>query len=521
VLKPDATNRRRKNTMARKKPTVTRTFAPIHFEDLDPHRFEDLVRQLVYDFKDWQTIEGTGRSGSDDGIDIRAFERLAMARSEEGDEEDGREFPHPMMGNLWVIQCKREKEIGPKRVGEIIDEIDATSPPYGYILAAACNFSKQSYDRFRDKLIEKGVMEFHLWGKAELEDMLCQPKNDHILFTFFGISLVTRRRSRSTEIRRTVANKNKLFKVLGTELGYVSVLIRGANDEHYPFKEAYKDFDRFPRWQEFPASGYHPQGLIVKTRDYFGYIDQEKREFDFTDAVSLLMLRGEEERDRIDWHAIRERVEDFWNHLPNRNKCHYYTERLLRYDDMLVIDDQGIEPHKFTHIFVSLEGKDGPFSAGWECAELRRNFPARLNVDLEGYRRKKVFPDEFPEPLVGTVYPQGAISIDSETARLVGLNANIRDFFLLDGQHNELKQRDVITLKPHDGRGPSRPMPTYLQITLIEKVRVADLYRDEEKQFRLRELEKTLGKELADDDIVNRVEFVETYARKIGKDDFT
>ncbi len=54
-------------------------------------------------------------------------------------------------------------------------------------------------------------MEFQLWGKAELEDMLCQPKNDHILFTFFGISLVTRRRSRSTEIRKIVTNKNKLF----------------------------------------------------------------------------------------------------------------------------------------------------------------------------------------------------------------------------------------------------------------------------------------------------------------------
>jgi len=43
--------------MARKKPVVTRTFAPIHFEDLDPHRFEDLVRELIYDFRDWQSIE--------------------------------------------------------------------------------------------------------------------------------------------------------------------------------------------------------------------------------------------------------------------------------------------------------------------------------------------------------------------------------------------------------------------------------------------------------------------------------
>ena len=69
-------------------------------------------------------------------------------------------------------------------------EGDASDPPYGYILAAAANFSKQSYEAFRAKLIEKGVMGFYLRRKAALEGMLHLPKNDRILFTFFGISLV-------------------------------------------------------------------------------------------------------------------------------------------------------------------------------------------------------------------------------------------------------------------------------------------------------------------------------------------
>jgi hypothetical protein len=508
-------------------PKVSRTYGPIHFEDLDPHRFEDLVRQLVYDFKDWQSIEGTGRSGSDDGIDIRAFERLTTARTEDDEDEDAKELPHPMMGNQWVIQCKREKELGPKRVAEIIEELDDKSPPYGYVLAAACNFSKQSYDRFRDKLIEKGVMEFHLWGKAELEDMLCQPKNDHILFTFFGISLVTRRRSKSTEIRRIVTNKNKLLRVLGAELGHVSVLIRDANDQDYPFKEEIKDFDVRPRWRECTATNYHPRGLIVKVCEYFGYVDRQKKEFDFTKAVSLLMLREEDWADRREWHERRELIEDFWNNLPHRNKCHFVVERLLRYDDMLVIDDQGVAPHKFTHIFVDIEGKDGPFSGGWEFAEARRG-AARQQINLKDYSRKKIFPDTFPSPIVGTIHPEGAISIDSETARLAGLNENVREFFLLPSQHDELKQRDVITVKSDaniyrtgqaGGRSSTSP-PTYLQVTQIESVRVADLYSEGEQQFRLRELERMLGKELADDDILKRVEFVQTYGRKIGKNDF-
>lgn len=31
--------------------TPTKTIGPLHFEDLEPKRFEDLVRQLAYDFR--------------------------------------------------------------------------------------------------------------------------------------------------------------------------------------------------------------------------------------------------------------------------------------------------------------------------------------------------------------------------------------------------------------------------------------------------------------------------------------
>ena len=126
------------------KPKVTRTYGPIHFEDLDPHRFEDLVRELIYDYKDWQSIEATGRSGNDGGFDVRAYEKVEIARGKDEDEEQ--EESDPMAGNLWMIQGKREKELGPKRVKEILADIDSKNPPYGYILAASANFSKDSYD---------------------------------------------------------------------------------------------------------------------------------------------------------------------------------------------------------------------------------------------------------------------------------------------------------------------------------------------------------------------------------------
>lgn len=194
------------------KPHTARTYAPIHFEDLDPHRFEDLIRELIYDFREWQSIEATGRAGSDDGFDVRAFEKVhsATASSDDDDETEG----HPMDGRLWMVQGKREKTLSPADIKTILADVDESDPPYGYILAASTTFSKKSYDTFRNILREKGVMEFYIWGSAELEDMLHLPKNDRILFTFFGISLVSRRRSRATEVRSIVTIKNKLHKVL-------------------------------------------------------------------------------------------------------------------------------------------------------------------------------------------------------------------------------------------------------------------------------------------------------------------
>ena len=67
------------------KPKITRTYGPIHFEDLDPHRFEDLIRELIYDYKDWQSIESTGRSGNDSGFDVRAYEKVAVVTPSENE----------------------------------------------------------------------------------------------------------------------------------------------------------------------------------------------------------------------------------------------------------------------------------------------------------------------------------------------------------------------------------------------------------------------------------------------------
>lgn len=444
------------------KPHVTRTLGPIHFEDLDPHRFEDLVRQLAYDFKQWQSIESTGRGGADDGFDVRAYEVL-QASAIPDDEETEDEGPHPMEGNLWMIQCKREKELGPKRVEAIIsDAVNADSPPYGYILAAPAHFSKAAHDKFREELRNRGVMEFYLWGAGELEDMLYQPKNDHILFAFFGISLTSRRRSRTTEIRSAVNVKNKLRRVLGENPNHQSVLLRDLQDGHYPYEDEYKDFGKRPRWKEYSAVAFHPLGLIVSVARHYAYINKPKAEWDVTRAVNIIMpVRGHSRRRHdVEKEELWNAVKGFWEQLPRANRATFVYNGFIRFDSIAFVDDKGDTEYECPHLFVDFHNERGPFSGGIEYLEINEH----QDESLEGLKRVKIFPDEFPKPSFGTVYKDKFISVDDGTRATLKYNQGGITLYDVDKKYSYLKPTDVIGVdKSEDKEGKK----TLLKITNV------------------------------------------------------
>ena len=302
------------------KPSISRTLGQIHFEDLEPHRFEDLVRQLIYDYKEWQSIEATGRGGADDGYDIRAYEKQIYFPKDS--DEEIVESLSPMNGRLWMIQCKREKEIGPSKVKNIVKEgVDPNEPPYGYILAAAANISKKTYDAFRHELQLVGVMEFYLWGKAELEDLLLLPKNDRILFTFFGISLVTKRQSKTNELRSRIAVKNKLNSLLGSNaVFYQDVLLRDLNDDCYPFADLDPDFAVRPKWQRTTAFEYHPFGIWCHVHEYFGYIDLEKKEYDYVSLHDFISNDDYDDELSTRRHEQQMMIRSNWELLPRHQQ---------------------------------------------------------------------------------------------------------------------------------------------------------------------------------------------------------
>jgi hypothetical protein len=479
------------------KPHITRTLGPIHFEDLDPHRFEDLVRQLIYDFKQWQSIESTGRGGADDGFDIRACEVLlpSITPVDENNEEN---VYHPMDGNLWMIQCKREKALGPKRVEDIIgDAVKSDNPPYGYILVAPAHFSKAAHDKFREKLRNFGVMEFYLWGAGELEDMLYQPKNDHVLFAFFGISLASRRRSRMTEIRAGVTVKNKLLRVLGDNPSYQSVLLRDQQDTNYPYESEYKDFDVRPRWKEYKAVEFHPLGLIVAVAEHYAYIDKLKAEWDFTKAMNNLIPRqghpyNEEEE-------LRNAVKGFWEQLPRANRATFIHNGLVRFDSIVFVDDKGDNKYNCPHLFIDFHCEHGPFSGSYQFLKLNE-YDCE---SLDGLNRIEIFPEKFQKPTFGTIYTDKFISLDDETRKTLRRNsADGITVYDVNNQYSYLKPTDVIPADHTGDRGESK---TLLKITNVTAMTGKELL-DSDNPILKQEIESQLSRQIRIEDHIHVIE---------------
>lgn len=486
------------------KPKITRTYGPIHFEDLDPHRFEDLIRELIYDFKDWQSIEATGRSGSEGGFDVRAYEKAeVISHLDEENHEEAIEV-HPMEGNLWMIQGKREKAIGPKKIKTILSDIDSKNPPYGYILAASVNFSKKSYDVFREELRKKGVMEFYLWGKAELEDVLYLPKNDRILFTFFGISLASKRRTRVTETRSAISIKNKLFRIVGEEgQFYKSILIRDLKDTKYPYEDEYSDFKAKPRWKEYVAFGHHPLGLRCHVHKYFAYVNKEKKEWDFTREVDLVHRERKDEDERQEVLKKRDLVSDFWDFLPRKNQGYFVINCIVKYVDIAIVDDKGDVYYNFPHIYVDFVGKMGPFAGCRNILEINKK-----KIDLtEDYKQINIFPKKYKKEEVGKIYKDKKIVLNPESQKEFK-GYRLDTIYETDGKYNFLNSRDVIQISDQETEAEE----TFIQITYKFKEKAKVYIEQSSDPWRTkRSIELQLGRIPADDEEMNIYEFKRIY----------
>jgi hypothetical protein len=382
------------------KPKPSRTIGPLHFEDLEPHRFEDLVRQLIYDFRGWKQLEATVRTGSDDGFDARGFEGTPEREIDNGDDEEQGERLLAE-DRVWLIQCKREKQIGPKKLVAYFDAIGAeeASQLYGIVFAAACDFSKAARDAFRHKTRSMGLAEAHLWGKAEIEDMLYQPKNDHLLFAYFGISLQVRRRSLQSNLRARLAAKRKATKCLqnwGAE-----VLIRDASDERYPYFDGDAHMQRFDRgrWGLYNVDRCQHDGVHILFRRHLAFLADDEAGWDYAEKMNDAspldnpwMTDADEEIVKAR-RAARHEAMEVWDQLPEKNRAWFEIFLIVPYDSILAIDEDGDEFFKGPHIYTApFTAAHGPFLP-YERVKLETigQWSARQGIPGE-CRRVKIFP---------------------------------------------------------------------------------------------------------------------------------
>jgi len=379
---------------------VTKTINPIHFEDLEPHRFEDLVRQLIYDYREWRSLEATGRQGADDGFDARGWE-IYGDDTDSIEDEEVVDLTGRTMGEdrIWLIQCKREKSISPKKLISYLDRIDKDelSKLYGLIFVAACDFSKKSRDEFRRWCRENRICEAQLWGRAELEDMLFQPKYDHLLFAYFGISLQIRKRSTKTKLRSTLAIKRQAIRHLGDVARYSHelVLLRDPDAHEYPYSGEINDFDARPKWRVYDFIGHYHSGLKFLIRSHFAYIDDEGIKWDCDENLRI-NRHYDDPWAKEENHEIEMKARHFWNKLPDKNRATLEVIRLIPYDDILAIDEHGDEYFHHPHIYVRFDPKYGPFNGG-VYGQLVTYNPTRKSYPANRENQIEYFPSAYPE----------------------------------------------------------------------------------------------------------------------------
>jgi hypothetical protein len=283
------------------------------------------------------------------------------------------------------------------------------------VFAAACDFSKKTRDVALSWGRDHGISEIHIWGKAEVEDQLFQPKNDHLLFAYFGISLQIRRRSMRTILRAKLTMKRKVMRHLGDGWhDHKIILLRDPEDEKYPTIGEEQD-PAHRGWHVAEFAGNHLDCMKLNWRKFYAYLAKDGRHWDYANVYNdagLVRSRdpwlSEDDNERL--VDLRLQIEKFWQEkISEDERAHFRVECFIRYDDIIEIDEKGDDIAEFPHVFVSLK-KGIPLRGSYigelivpskvqeENGSARVSEPRTLfNADLSD--RIDIFPSEFRKPI--------------------------------------------------------------------------------------------------------------------------
>lgn len=382
---------------------ATRTVNPLPFDALEPHRFEDLVRQLAYGFRPWRALEATGRLGGDDGIDIRGIEVVGApvddaAERESAEADTSGDAEPSTTERIWTIQARRYKRFPKSDATTAVRDAvpDIATPPYGLIVAVAADARTDATLAFHTEAAARGVAESHLWTRATIEDMLFRPDNDHLLFAYFGISLRVRARSQAYAIRSHVALKRKLMRAFEQEridgLFWADVLVRDVDDRDYPRPPEGGFTVAHAPWHRAAVMQFIPRGIVVGRYGADGWVKPDSS-WDYEEASRGAMgnmgrgLPDDLEPDpRNVARAAGGWYEAYTNAVPAAERANIREVYVLPYDAIIEVDPIGDPLFEGTHLFCRYGAKgpydDGPFYAALSNGPL---------VQLDADKRTRLF----------------------------------------------------------------------------------------------------------------------------------
>jgi hypothetical protein len=317
----------------------TKTINRIHFNDLDPYRFEDLCRQLIFPLKPWTQISHFGRAGSELGVDIRG------------------EYYDEGVKKIWDVQCKRYKAITIKQLKDIIIDYlkNNKNVPDCYVLILGCVLSRTNYEKITQFAKEEGLAEILIWDSSYLETIL-YGRHPDLLFAYFEISINHRNLINVAKIEHRLKLKQQVETLL---LPYYDnpqirkkVIIHNINYDTYPIADDRPGISSW-FWLEY-------------FRPYFKGISFYMQVVDI--KIDLHLKK---------WSLCEKDVE-----LPeNFIKISAYRIGNIPYDNIIDFDVMGDEYYSFPHFYCEFNNLGEPYEEIW-YQPVQRDVVFKLNSDL-------------------------------------------------------------------------------------------------------------------------------------------
>ena len=318
-------------TQIQSKPT--KTINRLHFEDLDPHRFEDMCFEIVKEkLPNWY-CRNFGRSGSDEGIDIQATSN-----------DNGKE-------TIWVFQCKRHKNQLTIEIDNYIQKHEKLPDKYIFMLGRPIS---KAIENDIQKYAKQKEISIEIWDSTTLESLLFN-NYPGILRKYFDTDIDTDMNEK--KIQQRLSLKKRLELEL-SPLYYDhnirrKIIIRSIDDNTYP-EATENQLNTFSWcWLEYYKPYY--KGIAF-----------------FSNIVAVCINTNKQT-----WSLC-----DYNEKMPaNCIRISAYKVVGIPYENIIDFDIEGDEYYSYPHIYCKFNSSNTEYEAPW-YVPVEKNIVIKLNKDF-------------------------------------------------------------------------------------------------------------------------------------------